>query len=473
MTKTDEKALELLHENTMRILWELGMEFHSPEALEILGNAGVKVSGGRAFFSREQVEEALDKTPKSFVLKARNPKYDTLISPETQNVTAGYGSSYISAVDGRIRESGFDDFLLLASIVQESGVFTINGGILAQPCELAPAIAAPAMLYATMKRSDKAILGISSDKVLTERMLDMAGILFGKDDLRQNHRILTLISTMSPLSMDKNAADSLLANAMANQPLIIAPGPMAGGTGPITLAGNISMANAEILGANVLVQAVSPGLPIVYGFAATISDMRNMHVMNASAGFLKEAKYGALLAKRYGLPCRSGGGMSDAGGLTAQAGVESAMSLFLSYAYRANVIMHAAGSLHSFSSVNFEKFILDIETVERLRYFSSPLPVSEEDLAFAAIRDVVESGGQFMLHEHTLTHCRTAPWSPTVSLHGRAGSEPNGELYESINVRLEQLRDAYSRPAMDPDIERRLDEYMLNLGMSKEDIGRV
>ncbi|MDO4572137.1 MAG: trimethylamine methyltransferase family protein, partial [Clostridia bacterium] len=79
-------------------------------------------------------------------------------------------------------------------------------------------------------------------------------------------------------------------------------------TGPVSLAGNISLANAEILGVNVLCQLVSPGLPIIYGFAATTSDLRSMGVCNASPGFLKQARYGALLAKRYGLACRSGGG---------------------------------------------------------------------------------------------------------------------------------------------------------------------
>lgn len=148
---------------------------------------------------------------------------------------------------------------------------------------------------------------------------------------------------------------------------------------------------------------VRPGTPVVYGFASTVSDMKNMQVSNANPGFLKEAKYGALMAKKYGLPCRSGGGMSDASGLTAQAGVESAMSMFESFTERANLMMHATGSLHSFNTVSFEKFLLDIETYTRMKYYFDDMPIDEDALAFDAIKEAIEEeNGTFVTLDHTL-----------------------------------------------------------------------
>ena len=467
----EENAVKKIHENTLRLLSEIGIAFHDDDSLDILTRGGVRISGRRALFTEAQVMDALEKAGKSFTLHARNHAYDVDMNTESLYVTPGFGSAMIADVSGAVRTSTLDDFIKLSDIVTVSGVFSINGGILAQPCELPGDISAFAMIYTLLKRSDKALQGISADGRITRNTFGMLEIVF--PDFARVPRILTMISPMSPMAVDKNAAETLRVCAQYNQPLIIAPGPMAGGTGPISLAGNISVANAEILGVNVLAQMISPGLPVIYGFAATTSDMRNMSVSNASPGFLKQARYGAMLAKRYGLPCRSGGGMSDAGGLTAQAGIESALGLFESFTEGANLVMHAAGSLHSFNTVCYEKFILDIETVERLRYYYSDLPVDEDALAFDAVSEVIESGGQFMTSEHTLERCRIDPWQPTVSLHGRSGGEPNEELYKAIDARMSAMLKRYRRPEMDAATEAALDRYAAEHGISDEVIKKA
>jgi trimethylamine--corrinoid protein Co-methyltransferase len=352
-----------------------------------------------------------------------------------------------------------------------SEAFKINGGILAQPNELMDKTSALVLMYVLLKRSDKALLGISSNFKTTRDIFGMLNIVF--PDFPNMPRILTMISPMSPLAIDKDASETLRVCAEYSQPIIIAPGTIAGSTGPISLAGNISLANAEILGINVLAQMISPGLPIVYGFAATTSDMRNMSINNASAGFLKQAKYGAMMAKYYGLPCRSGGGMSDAGGLTAQAGVESAMGLFESFSVGANLVMHSTGSLHSFNSVCYEKFVLDLETIDRLLYCHSELSVSDNALAFDVVEDAVKNGVPIVTSEHTLDLCRTEPWQPTVSLHGKSKGEPNSELYASIQERMDKMLKTYRRPEMNPETEAVLDRYALNHGISEEVITKA
>jgi len=467
----EKEAIQKIHENTLRLLAEVGIAFHDDTSLETLARGGVKVADGRAYFNETQVMDTLKQAGKSFTLYARNPIYDVHMDTESLHITPGFGSAMISDLSGALRASSLDDFINLSDLVTVSEAFKINGGILAQPCELPGNIAALAMLYTLLKRSDKALLGISADGKTTGDIFGMLKIVF--PDFPRKQRILTMISPMSPLSIDKNAAETLRACAEHNQPVIIAPGPMAGGTGPISLAGNISVANAEILGVNVLAQMISPGLPVVYGFAATTSDMRNMSVSNASPGFLKQARFGAMMAKHYGLPCRSGGGMSDAGGLTAQAGVESALGLFESFSEGANLVMHATGSLHSFNSICYEKFIMDTETIDRLRYYFDDLPVDEEALAFDAVLEVIESGSQFMTSDHTLERCRTDPWQPIVSLHGRAGGEPNTELYASISKKMEEMLRAYRRPKIDPAAEAALDKYAEEHGITEETIQKA
>lgn len=468
----DLKIVEQIHENALRILKEIGIAFLDEDALQFLQQKGIKIKGNRAYFTEKQVMDALDAAVKDFTVYARNSKYNVSMNTEDLYMTPGYGSACICEADGSIRTAMFDDFLKLAVIVQESDEFTINGGILAQPSDINASIAAEAMVYATICRSDKALFSVCDGGKNAENIMEMMKIVFG-GDIQNTPCTFNLISPLSPLAMAKNAIDTTRICAENGQPLVIAPGCMAGATGPITLAGNISMATAEFLGVNVYAQLVHPGTPIIYGFAATVSNMATMGVSNACPGFVKEAKYGALIAKKYGVPCRSGGGMTNASGLTAQAGVESAMSMFESFSQKANLMMHACGSMHSFNTVSFEKFILDMETYTRMKYYFSDLPTDEDSLAFDVIKDVIEDGETFVTHEHSFNHCRTDPWYPTVSIHKNTTGDPNQVLYDSIRKRIDYLTQNYQCPKLPEETRAELDQFMRNLGMKEEDIAKV
>ena len=468
----DAQAVELIHENTLRILEEVGIALYSESALALLRENGVRVEGDRAYFTPDQVMGALDAATKEFTVYARNPKYNVNMNLDDIYMTPGYGSPSVCESDGTVRTATFDDFLKLAVIVQESDEFSINGGILAQPSDIDASISAEAMVYATLCRSDKALFSVCGGRKEAENIMQMMRIVFG-GDITEIPCTFNLISPLSPLAATDNTLDTIEVCAKNGQPLVIAPGNMAGATGPISLAGNVSLACAEFLGLNVYAQMVRPGTPVIFGFASTVSDMRNMQVSNANPGFVKEAKYGALMAKRYGVPCRSGGGMSDASGLTAQAGVESAMSMFESFSERANLMMHATGSLHSFNTVSFEKFILDIETFTRMKYYFSELPIDEDALAFDAIKEVIEEDGTFVTADHTYDRCRIDPWYSQVSLHGKTDGDPNEALYASIRKRIDKLLEGYVAPELESTKRKALDDLMRSIGMKEEDIARV
>ena len=156
----DEQIVEKIHENTLRILSELGIAFKSERALETLAQGGVRVEGERAYFTEKQVMDAVDLAKKEFTVYARNSKYDVHMNTEDLYITPGYGSPGVCELDGTVRTAVYDDFLKLAVIVQESDAFSINGGILAQPSDIEASISAEAMVYATLCRSDKALFSV-------------------------------------------------------------------------------------------------------------------------------------------------------------------------------------------------------------------------------------------------------------------------------------------------------------------------
>jgi trimethylamine--corrinoid protein Co-methyltransferase len=101
------------------------------------------------------------------------------------------------------------------------------------------------MLYATLLYSDKCLMGIPGNSESVQTLMDMTALVFGgAAALSEKPRIITLINTTSPLQLDRTALSTMLVCARHRQPLIISPGPIAGATGPISLAGNIVLGNA-------------------------------------------------------------------------------------------------------------------------------------------------------------------------------------------------------------------------------------
>ena len=73
-----EAEKEQIHRESLRILWEAGVKFHSQRALRLLEANGASVDQETkiAHIPRELVEGTLATTPKSFVLGARNPAHN-------------------------------------------------------------------------------------------------------------------------------------------------------------------------------------------------------------------------------------------------------------------------------------------------------------------------------------------------------------------------------------------------------------
>lgn len=303
----------------------------------------------------------------------------------------------------------------------------------------------------------------------------MLEIVFGgKEELRKKPRYIVLSTPTSPLRVDLSAIDTLLLGCEYNQPIAVCSACMPGAMPPVTLAGAIAMCNAEMLSSIVLTQLVNPGNPVMYEFACYGSNVQSKNASIGSPELIKAGRYGSLLAKKYGLACRTGGGLSDAKGVTAQAGIETAMSLFHTNLYKSNLAMHSAGILDSFATMSYEKLMLDFEVIDRCANYFDDIEVNENTLAFDTIKKVAEKGGIFLDQKHTVKNCRKT-YIPQVSLRSKLpeGKNPNEALYESMNKRMEKQLAAYVKPELDLAIEKQLDEYMLSIGMKLEDIKKV
>ncbi|ATW27872.1 hypothetical protein DCMF_26730 [Candidatus Formimonas warabiya] len=458
-----DQPLKSIHEASMRILAQTGISIHHAEILKMAGKLGIKILGDRAFFQEDQVMKWVMKAPKVFTIYARNSQNDMVLGGGKTEFAPGYGCPSMIEIDGKKRAATYHDYCTFLKLVQQSSYFHINGGLVVQPWDLTPKQFLPLMIYSTMIHSDKCLMGIPGSTLEVLKMMDLAGILFGQDALLEKPRILTLINSTSPLRFDQIALETMLVCTQHNQPLIISPGPMAGATGPVTLAGNLALGNAEALAGIALTQMINEGTPVVYGLQPTTLDMQSASVSIGSPGCALGMVYSARLAKLYGLPSRCGGANTDAKYVSAQSGFESMMAMLGSCLERPDFILHSAGVLDSYGAMSYEQFIVDLEIMGMVKYFLEGLSLSENDLAVDWIHQV-GPGGEFLTSQHTLENCRSASWIPEISLRGvvREDSPPDDLFLEKIRRKKEKMLQEYKSPELDGEIKSKLMHYLAN-----------
>ncbi|MDR2945134.1 MAG: trimethylamine methyltransferase family protein, partial [Candidatus Adiutrix sp.] len=347
-------------------------------------------------------------------------------------------------------------------------VFNINGGILAQPNEVKPELASLAMIYAAMLYSDKCLFIVPETEGKYRQLMELCAALWGgMDKFTSSPKTMTMISTLSPLQLDRMALDSIMLCAQHGQAMMISPGPMAGATGPASLAGNVALGNAECLAGLTLAQLVKPGTAVMYGLQATTSDLRSGSIAIGTPGYALQAKYCKSLANYYNLPCRCGGGVNDAKEVSAQSGYEAVLPIFTAAENGVDMIVHSTGILDSWAAISYEKFMCDLDIISMVEYFLNDMPLDDDSLAVDLINQV-GPGGIFLNKKHTLVRARTTPWYPKVAQRGPLGGRRVADvLLENANKEIDRLLKNYQAPAIAQANLAAMDQVMTKAGAAQ------
>jgi len=230
---------------------------------------------------------------------------------------------------------------------------------------------------------------------------------------------------------------------------------------PVTIAGAVVQQNAEALAGITLAQVARAGAPVVYGGFTSNVDMRSGSPAFGTPEFMKAALLGGQLARRYGIPYRSSN-VNAANAIDAQAGYESAFSLWGAIMGGANIVFHGAGWLEGGLRASYEKMILDADLIAMMQTFLEPLDVDAESFALDAI-DEVGPGGHFFGTDHTQTRFKTAFYAPMVSdwrnfeSWEEAGSPTAAERTQAL---VPQFLDRWEAPPIDDAVRDELGEFV-------------
>lgn len=455
-----KEALQKIHEASMRILERTGIKFLHPEAGEILKAHGVKEKNGAFCFTENQVMDWVAKSPETFTLKARNSAYDAEIGGDNYVSAPGYGAPQICDAKGVKRDATMSDYIQICKLFQVNPDYKTNGGILVQPSDVPPEISPTLMHYAALTHTDKCLQSPSGYKDQMEIMMEMSKIAFGGLD---QPRMITIVNTNSPLQLDGVMVDTLLTFGRYGQPTCISAAVMAGTTGPITMAGTLAIANAEVLAGIALLQMAYPGAPVVYGNQSTTSDMATGSMAGGSPEGALCYKYGAHLAKFYKLPGRGGGSVSDARVLNGQSGYESMLTYMASVTGGMNYIIHSAGIMDGFSSMSYEKLIMDFEINRMVDRYHRGVEVNEETVQEDMIHRVGH-GGNYMTEKHTFKYCRKETFIPKIGTRGRVDN-PATQFNSNIEKTLQDMFSRYEQPQLPESTLREIDALLENKGI--------
>jgi len=458
--------LEKIHHGSMVVLKKTGVRLCHPEIVDLVKKHGIKVRGELAFFEEDQLMHWVNKAPRSFQVYGRNPAYDMTVGENSLELAPGYGAPMVADFDGLKRAALFKDYLDFVKLVHQCPYFNINGGILVQPSDLGPDESFPLMLFFTLTHSDKCLMGGAGGEKEAKTVIEMLGMVFGKEELPVKPRIIGLISTSSPLQISRKSLETMIVYAQNGQPLIISPGPMSGVTGPVSLAGHLVLANAEALVGVAIAQMIREGTPVIYGIQGSNADLRICQPAAGSPDSALIVAYCARLAKMYNLPSRSGGIKNDAKSVDVQSGYESMMMMMVSCQEGINFILHSAGILDTFMAMSFEKFIVDLEIIGMVRHFLKGISFDGDRLGIETINQV-GPGGDFLTQEHTMEFLHGEHWLAEISLRGtQLQGTPRREIKSRIERKKKAMLETYQKPDLPNSIKVELKAYLADLGIN-------
>ena len=410
-----EKDMAQIHDTSMRVFEEVGFQVNSERALTFFRDAGAEVNGRIVTLPREKVMELVAQAPSEVTLYGRQPEHH--ISLGGARVYAGTGGTALHVIEmasGQRRRATLYDLKQIAKLVD--GLENIHFFLLpTYPNDVPVENVDVNRFFAGLDNTSKHVMGGVYTLEGIKQVIRMAEIIAGSaQKLRREPFISMIICAISPLKIDRDYGDMIVAIAEAGIPIVVPAEPLCGATSPVTLAGNLVIQNVDSLTGVCLTQLVNPGTPVIYGSVASATDFRDLKYITGAIemGLLNAA--GAQMAQFYRLPFYATAGMSDAKVLDAQCGYESALSSLLCALAGANFIHDAAGLLDFALSVSYDKYVVDNEIIGMVMRAVEGIKVDEDALAFDLIKQVGPAG-HFVASRHTRKHMRTEHYQPTLS----------------------------------------------------------
>ena len=394
----------------------MGVKVEEPRALQVLADAGARVDSQNrvAKIPSHLVKEGLEKAPSTCSLFGRDRVHEQRFGDGRVYFSMqGEGVNVLDLETGERRPSTLKDaiaFFRLADALEN-----IDHASMCVTALDVPDVAGPAYeVVEEFKNTTKTIDGYLYGASISRDTIRIASVVAGgEEELRKTPMLLGFYNPVSPLQHSKDQLEGLRIYAEYNQPTLIAPMDLAGGTGPATLAGLLVQQNAEVLSGIVIAELFTPGAPVLYGSVSTVMDMRTGNAVFGAVELGMMNVAAAQLARYYHLPSRGTGGGTESKVSDIQAGFEKTITLSMAALAGMNFIYDAGGSLESTLTASFEQAVIDNEICGAVSRAVHGIDVNDRTLAMDVI-EAVGPGGEFLSQRHTLENVQKEHYIPRI-----------------------------------------------------------
>lgn len=444
-----EQDVTRIHEHSLDVLQNVGIDFKTRKALEILEDRGCKVDYDRNWASipPELVEWAIKSAPRDVVLGARDPGRNLLLNgTRAHHTTDSQGTQAIDLETGEIHDSCAEDLrrmLLFADALDKIDIVNVTVSASDIPAHLRTIYHFAQAFTMTSKHVRTGVLNAQQVPFLVE----LAKAATGSDIFRP---IFSAVDcTISPLMHDGPMTEACIELAKLNVPVMVFPMPLAGGTSPVTLGGTLLMHNIEFLSGLVLLQCANPGAPVIYGSEASQLDMQTGRYGGSADGYGMSTAL-VNLARFYNIPANLRGLTTKSKQIDAQYGYESVSGTILSYLAGADEI-YSVGLLGAAQILSLEKMVFDNHLIHQLETMLTPINVDEAHLQADLIKRV-GVGGEFLTARETLKYTREEYiplWPPY-----------DKDLMELMHAEAQEILDTHTPPPLPQGAETRIQEIL-------------
>jgi len=406
-----EEQVEKIHNRSIDILEQIGVEVKSQRAREILATNGCRVEKSRVYYSATLIEKLTDIRTDPTTIHSRSGKTVTPGAEKMLFHNGGATTSVIDAVRGERRQALLSDARRLVKLMDAlEHIHGITPIVYPQdvPQELA-------MLYAVREiitASEKPVLGPGVNTLAEARLLHSLFLILSEDEaeLRSKPKYTIGFSPKSPLTLPENETEAVLWSAERGVPVGILPCPIAGMTAPLPIMAALTQQNAEMLAVLVLLRLVDPEISLTYSARLMYPDLYHGTISGGPEAPLVGAA-AVQLANYYGLVSNVYGAGTTSYLADFQTGMEKMLGMIVPAMAGADWLS-GAGALGETDTMSYEQLLLDNEMFDFFCHIFGDLQDDEDDLGFSVISDVMEGKDQFISHAGTVNFLRSSEiWS--------------------------------------------------------------
>ncbi len=462
MDLLDDEQVQRIHDASMDIIEEVGVEFRCDDAIGMWRAAGADIDGVTVRIDREHLMSLVGTAPSSYTMVARDPAHTVTVGDGRTIFTPSYGAPYVLDLDGVRRPATLQDFRDFTKLNHLSPALHMSGGVVCEPMDVPVPKRHLYMTESLLKYSSKPFMGAVTSMDRAEDSLHMAGIVFGQDFVRETTVMTCLANANTPLVWDKTMLDSVRVFAAANQATLFSPFVLGGASTPASTVGAVIQVNIEALTGVAFSQLVRTGAPALYGQWLSTVSMRTGAPQAGTPEICHMNLLTAQMARHYNLPSRCSGSCTSSKMVDAQAGYEAARNMYGVLMAGTNFVLSTTGYLESAMCQSYAKWVLDSEQLELMYQLGSGVSFDDLDEVLDSMRSV-PAGGHHLGTEHTLANFQTAFSMPEMmnsDNYEQWLADGSQSAEERAAARCRQMLDEYEEPALDDHVREELDDYV-------------